>query len=146
MFLKIDNETIIGHSTKQIAGYGTEIDISAENLAPNSEYVYKYVGGDLLALSSDEKAVHPSKKKQVLFKISNQSFSERMAILPDYKITNALQGIDDYDAAIVTSYKNTVNAFRVEYYRVKTAIDAAATEDDMDVAIASVNFPPALLP
>jgi hypothetical protein len=63
--------------------------------------------------------------------------------LPDYKLANASLGI--YDATTKSSYLNTVEAFRTEFYRIKGAIESATTKAEMDAVIASVNFPTELV-
>ena len=151
MYIKLSDETIIDYCDPRVIGfnsddYDAEVNISAEELAPGGECAYKYSGGDLVALTADEKACHPKNKEKLLASLSRQSFEERRAILPDYKITNALQGVDDYPAAVVTSYKNTSNAFRNEYYRIKVLIDAATTEEGINLALLGVDFPTELLP
>lgn len=62
MFLKLDGQTIIGHDYSQHDDYQTEVGESV--LIENHPtfgvvYKYKYVDGQLVELTEEEKAVHP---------------------------------------------------------------------------------------
>jgi hypothetical protein len=62
-------------------------------------------------------------KRHALEGFSDLAFRARRAILPDYRLQNALLGI--YDNATAADYKATVQAFRDEFYRLKGLIEDA---------------------
>ena len=85
-------------------------------------------------------------KKERIGYVNQLSFDIRSIFLPDYKIMNA--GIDVYeDEAPGTKikYKQTVKAFRVEFYRLKGLIEVATTNDEIDGIIKTANYPTAII-
>jgi len=65
---------------------------------------------------------------------SSESFIKRKEIIPDYKLENCALGL--YDNETILSYKKTVQAFREEFYRVKSEIESAATLKEIEAATA----------
>jgi hypothetical protein len=62
-------------------------------------------------------------KSHAIEGFSDLAFRARRAILPDYRLQNALLGI--YDDATAADYKATVQAFRDEFYRLKGLVEEA---------------------
>ncbi len=81
-------------------------------------------------------------KKQTLEGFSDLVFRARRAILPDYKLQNALLGI--YDEATVADYKATVQAFRDEFYRVKRLIEQSKDVEQLRKVVPE--FPGQIVP
>jgi hypothetical protein len=54
---------------------------------------------------------------------SDLAFQLRRAVIPDYKMQNAALGV--YDESETTAIRNTVKAFRDEFYRLKSVIEKA---------------------
>jgi len=92
-------------------------------------------------------------KAQAINNMSSLSFTKREAFLPQYKLENAGLSFEDaegnwtgiYDKATCVQYNNTVIAFRTEFYRLQTAINAATTLDEVDTAVASENYPTSIV-
>jgi len=59
IYLRVEGQAITGFSSIQDSEYTIEADITPEELAPKSEYCYKYIDGELMALSENEKSQHP---------------------------------------------------------------------------------------
>jgi hypothetical protein len=66
-------------------------------------------------------------KEQTIARFSRESFSVRMSIYPDYKLTNAALGV--YGETERESAAQLVQAYRDEFYRLKGLVDAAETVD-----------------
>src|SRR6185369_5076954 len=64
------------------------------------------------------------KQKKIQY-FSDMALEKRDALLPDYKLQNALLGI--YDEQTVANYKATVAAFRDEFYRLQSLVEKAGT-------------------
>jgi hypothetical protein len=60
-------------------------------------------------------------KASAIAYFSEQSFELRRALVPDYQLQNAALGL--YDEQQTAAIRDTVKAFRDEYYRLKTAIE-----------------------
>lgn len=69
-------------------------------------------------------------KKDAISRISAIAFEKRQELIPDYKLANS--AIDIYEDKTLESYKATIQAFREEYYRLKTAIENANTIDEIE--------------
>ena len=85
-------------------------------------------------------------KTQQIEYVNQLSFQIRDKFLPDYKLINA--GIDVYEdeaPGTKVKYKQTVKAFRVEFYRLKGLIESATTNDGVDTIVASENYPTAII-
>ena len=85
-------------------------------------------------------------KKERIEYVNQLSFQIRDKFLPDYKLINA--GIDVYEdeaPGTKVKYKQTVKAFRVEFYRLKGLIESATTNDEVDTIVASENYPTAIV-
>ncbi len=74
-------------------------------------------------------------KQERLNYFSNLAFETRIAFLPDYKIQNA--GIGVYDETKTAAIKNTVQAFKDEFNRIKEAIEGAADLEAIDAVTAA---------
>lgn len=64
-------------------------------------------------------------RTQLVSRLSTESFSERAALIPDYRLNNLLLGVTDYPYTLAQALA-TVEAFRTEYDRVKTLINNSA--------------------
>ena len=78
--------------------------------------------------------------------ISALSVTKRRDLMSDDQLINAAIGAYDMVGATHPHFTNeqgaaTINLFRVEYYRVKSLIEIATNETEVDSALASVNFP-----
>ena len=81
-------------------------------------------------------------KVQQIENVNQMSFNLRNEFLPDYKLINA--GIDVYEdesPGTKVKYKNTVKAFRTEFYRLKGLIESAKSNDEIDLIVTNSNFP-----
>jgi hypothetical protein len=76
-------------------------------------------------------------KQRKIQYFSDLAFEKRRLILPDYKLQNALFGI--YGKQPATNYRDTVLAFRDEFYRLKALVEQAKSFDEIE-AVAE-NFP-----
>ncbi len=81
-------------------------------------------------------------KKGYLERFSHEAFLFRQQLIPDYKLQNAALGV--YDEQTAESFKRTIAAFRQEFYRLKEAVEKAASVAELE-AIAP-NFPAAPIP
>lgn len=68
---------------------------------------------------------------------SRLAFQIRQGFLPDYKLVNANGG--RYDETITANIWATIEAFRVEFYRVKAIIDGAT--DQATIKSIAENYP-----
>ncbi len=68
---------------------------------------------------------------------SNQSLDKKAALLPDYKLQNAILGI--YDEQTLANYRATIQAFRGEFYRLQALVEQAKTLDELEAI--TENFP-----
>jgi hypothetical protein len=92
-------------------------------------------------------------KAQAIENMSNLSFTKRSAFLPQYKLENAGLSFEDaegnwtgvYDKATCIKYNHTVEAFRTEFYRLQTGINAATTLDEVDAVVATENYPTSII-
>lgn len=80
-------------------------------------------------------------KKLMIDRFSVLSFEHRDRILPEYRLLNV--SLDVYSEREKSEIKETVNAFRNEFYRLKEAIEGASTGEE--VALVKENFPSALV-
>jgi len=61
---------------------------------------------------------------------SQEAFTIRSVLVPDYKLINTALGV--YSETDATKYKNYAQAFRNEYYRLVGLIDAATTIEEVN--------------
>lgn len=64
---------------------------------------------------------------------SRLAFDLRQKLISDYQLNNAALGV--YGEARRIAYQATVEAFRDEFYRLKTALEAAATLTELEAVI-----------
>lgn len=73
--------------------------------------------------------------------VSATSFARRGELFPDYRRDNLIAGIVYDEPYTLENYRATVEAFRAEYYRLKAAIEAAATRAAVDSVVAGAQWP-----
>ncbi len=73
--------------------------------------------------------------------VSATSFARRAELFPDYRRDNLIAGIVYDEPYTLGNYRATVEAFRAEYYRLKAAIEAAATRAAVDSVVAGAQWP-----
>ena len=69
-------------------------------------------------------------KETCIAKVSDMSFELRQRTLPDYKLINASIGVYGGDGLVAIA--DTIEAYRLEFYRLKTAIEAAKSIDEVN--------------
>jgi hypothetical protein len=106
-------------------------------------------GGPWGELQKDQKAVWQSnaptldeRKEERMREFSDLSFTMRNLLIPDYKLMNASLGV--YTEQIKGSYLRTVEAFRVEFYRLSGLVIAAVSVEEVDAI--QQNYPTQLVP
>lgn len=89
----------------------------------------KLEGDDLVLKSIDEQldegiiSLDDIKKDSIKY-FSDLAFAKRRELIPDYKLNNTTLGV--YDEEISNSYRQTIKAFRNEFYRLKEEIESAS--------------------
>ena len=68
-------------------------------------------------------------RQQMIEYYSSLAFQKRRELMPDYKLENTALGI--YDEETILSYKETVQAFRNEFYRIKELINKSDSINDI---------------
>jgi hypothetical protein len=75
-------------------------------------------------------------REQVVRRLSDESFARSEAIFPEYKARNIERGVCTYDEPYTLANKvATDQACRAEFYRVKSLIEAAQTQEEIDAVI-----------
>ena len=92
-------------------------------------------------LEEDESLRLPKAKDKKLIEFSAESLMKSKFVIPEYKQMNALFGI--YNETVRAQYADTMLAFRIEFYRLKSLVDACETVEAVN-AIES-NFPSTLV-
>lgn len=69
-------------------------------------------------------------KLQQIDRFSRMAFEMRDSIYPDYKLVNTSLGL--YDQATTNKIVATVKAFRDEFYRLKSLIEVANSEEELN--------------
>jgi hypothetical protein len=80
-------------------------------------------------------------KASLLAQLSEQSFVQRRALIPEHELQNAALGI--YDEPRTAAIRATVKAFRDEYHRLEEAIGKAKSPRDLQTL--KLNFPTQLV-
>lgn len=107
-----------------------------KQLQPNQ----KLVGEEIVAktipeMLEDGSLTLAEVKQRKIEYFSNLAFEKRSSILPDYKLQNALFGI--YGKQTATNYRDTVRAFRDEFYRLQALVEQAKTFDEIEAVAES---------
>ncbi len=120
---------------------GIEPDANWTENAPRYEsyYVFSYTENNwVLDL--------PLYKAYQVNLISEQSFSVAERLFPEYKIRNIERNICTYeDPFTAENHRETGQACRTEFYRVKALIELAIDKDGVDSAVAEANWPTAIV-
>ncbi len=115
-----------------IDGKGNIVPISLETLIKNGtvkpEPDQKVENGQIVGktigeLVADGLLSFDEVKDNYVERFSHEAFALRQALIPDYKIQNAALGL--YDEKTAAAFKNTINEFRNEFYRLKNAVENA---------------------
>jgi|GEM_PF-1872800 len=69
-------------------------------------------------------------KKEKIRWLSEESFAKRRELIPDFKLQNALFGV--YDEDRISIYRDTINAFRNEFFRVKELVIHARSVEEIE--------------
>ena len=123
IYLHLDGETILNFDYSQHGDYQTEID-KATLVNSSGQIIYKYSGGQLVALSAEEINQHPSARLKKLNIIRNN----RVDLLKeaDYKI-NELED-QSQDASAWRTYRQSLrdctNNYKDGNGKPTSAIDA----------------------
>lgn len=92
-------------------------------------------------LLADELITFDYYKKMKIDQFSEMSFDIRESFLPDYKIQNSLLGV--YDEKMEADIKETVRAFRDEFYNLKKQVEEA--NDIKAIQAIKENYPKELI-
>lgn len=120
MFLKLDGNTIISHDYYQHDEYQTSVadnDLVETHPIYGVVYKYKYVDGELVELTEEEKAVHP-----VMINNWKQSFNaERFKRISDveWMLTSHSNASENCQAEVLTyinSLRDLPDAEGFKYY------------------------------
>ncbi len=157
VYADFDPETMVVGWTAQrhvpihfdIDGAGRIVELSLDEAAAAGRHelapTQKLVDGRIVDKSEQELIEQgqlelAALKRRAVEELSAASFACRQAILPDYKLQNALLGI--YDEATVAAFRATVQAFRAAFHRAREAIEAAP--DLAGLRAVRAEFPTAL--
>lgn len=90
----------------------------------------KIVPKTLAELVKDGLAKLEDVKEGAIEHYSALAFGRRAELIPEYKLQNAALGV--YEESVVAQYRDTVKAFRDEFYRIKGEIEKAKKVEDIE--------------
>ncbi len=134
-----------------IDGKGNVIPISLETLIKNKTVEpapdQKVVGGEIVGKTIEELVADgllslTEVKKIYVERFSHEAFVLRQKLIPDYKIQNAALGL--YDEKTADICKNTISAFRNEFYRLKKSVETVDSVQDLEAI--KPEFPTNIVP
>ncbi len=133
-----------------IDGKGNIVPISLETLIKNGTVKpapdQKVVNGEIVGKTIEELVADglfsiDELKKIYVERYSHEAFTLRQSLIPDYKIQNAALGL--YDEKTAETFKNTINEFRNEFYRLKNAVENADSVQTLEAI--KPDFPTAIV-
>jgi len=140
IFEQPNENSILLRDTRDGHAYLITKNVQSQLQNMQGYYKYKWINKEVVELSEEDyiNANIELYKSTLITKYSQESFEKRQVLIPDYRIQNLLLGVI-YSEYTLQNALDTINKFKLEYYRLKHLIDIAENKAEIDTIVS--NYP-----